>query len=352
MATRGKKFLIGCGIGCGALILIAVVLMVTFAAWISRPGELLEPENLLSSDTLGFVEWTLSLDDPGTQQFMESLYERGQAQRADGQTPLPPELEKLLLGWQDKRNRESFEQLFPLSAAWLLRAGEETQPDRHLFSLSLQTAGNRLVFTDWLLGLTLRMTQEEELQVISYKDENLFLFDLPGKDPLVVFLRGNDVFFTYDLDTARQAVDRLTEPEPQRQPNAVEGLFARAPETQPLRGALSNARGEIFRSWEKVAVKIENREAVQEMTDALQGITLSGALGEDGQLLGRLELLCPDAEWASRNTEAALQAFYSGLQYDDLELGAQAKAEGNIIRIEFQLGGFFNLLDRMDVKVQ
>ena len=29
MASRGKKFLIGCGIGCGALILVAIVVMIS-----------------------------------------------------------------------------------------------------------------------------------------------------------------------------------------------------------------------------------------------------------------------------------------------------------------------------------
>jgi hypothetical protein len=351
MASRGKKFLIGCGIGCGALILVAIVVMISFFAWISRPGELLEPENLLSSDTLGFVEWTLTLDDPGTRRFVEGLYDESQAQRAQGRTPLPPEIEKLLLGWQDKRNRESFEELFPVSVAWLLRAGEGPQEDRHLFGVSLKTAGNRLVFADWVLGLTLGLSGKREAQKIPYKGENIYLFDLPGKDPMVVFLRGNDLFFTHDLDTARNTVDRLVEPDSTRERSPVEDLLAGAPEAPPLRGALSNGRGEVFRSWEKLAIKVEDRDALREMTDALQGVTLSGDLSEDGMLLGRLELHCPDAEWASSHAEAALQAFQMGLDYPGLGLEAQARADGNRILIQFELGGFFTLLDDLSIEV-
>lgn len=347
MASRGKKFLIGCGIGCGALILVVIVLTVSFFTWVSRPGELLEPENLLSSDTLGFVEWTLTLEDPGTKRFVEGLYDSSQAQRSSGQTPLPPELEKILLGWQDNRNRESFEQLFPVSVGWLLRAGEGPEEDRHLFSLSLKTAGNRLVFTDWILGLTLGLSRQKEAQKISYKDENIYQFGLPGRDPLVLFLRGNDLFFTQDLDTARQAVDRLVEPDPAREHSAVEDLLAQVPQA-PLRGALSNERGEIFRSWEKLAVKMEDRDAVRKMTDALQGVALSGDLSEEGKLLGLLELHGPDAAWASLHTDQALEVFRTGLDYEGLDLETQARAEGNRIRIEFQLGGFFNLLDQLD----
>jgi len=38
MASRGKKILIGTGIGCGVLILIVIALVVAFFSWISQPG--------------------------------------------------------------------------------------------------------------------------------------------------------------------------------------------------------------------------------------------------------------------------------------------------------------------------
>lgn len=348
MAGRGKKFLIGCGVACGTLFLLAIVLMVSFYSWLSRPGELLKPESLLSSDTLGFVEWTLTLEDPGTRRFVDSLYERNQAQHSPGQTPLPPALEKLLMGWQGKHNRKSFEQLFPVSIAWFLRAGEGPEEDQHLFSLSLEKAGNRLVFTDWIMGLTLGLSQQRQAQKIPYKEENLYRFNLPGQDPLVVFLRGNDLFFTYDLDTARRAVDQLVTPDSSRERSAVEDLFARAPVNQPLRGALSNGRGEIFRTWEKLAVQIKDRDAVRQWTDALQGVTLSGELTEDGKLLGELELHCPDAGWASSHADGALQLFVAGLDYEGLDLETQGRADGDRIHIEFQLGGFVKLLEQLD----
>jgi hypothetical protein len=128
----------------------------------------------------------------------------------------------------------------------------------------------------------------------------------------------------------------------------VEDLLTRAPEIGPLRGALSNGRGEIFRTWQKVAVKIEDPDAVREWTDTLQGVTLSGELAEDGKLLGRLELHCPDAEWASSHADAALQAFVAGLDYEELDLETQALADGDLIRIEFQMAGFFSLLEQID----
>ena len=61
----------------------------------------------------------------------------------------------------------------------------------------------------------------------------------------------------------------------------------------------------------------------------------------------------PDAEWALLHADAALEAFQAGLDYEGLDLEAQARADGNKIRIEFQLGGFFSLLDQLgDISVR
>ena len=73
MERRSKKILTGCAIGCGGLLRIFIGVCISLYAWINRPGELLEPSVLLGHDTTGYIEWTLSLDDPGTQEFVEHL---------------------------------------------------------------------------------------------------------------------------------------------------------------------------------------------------------------------------------------------------------------------------------------
>ena len=73
--TTTKRLLIGCGLGCGSLVLIAILSAVSFAVWVARPGELLEPERLLGADTRGYLEWRLALEDPGTEGFAELLIE-------------------------------------------------------------------------------------------------------------------------------------------------------------------------------------------------------------------------------------------------------------------------------------
>ena len=84
-----------------------------------------------------------------------------------------------------------------------------------------------------------------------------------------------------------------------------------------------------------------------------QSTSGTGAIDEEtsksiARLRSLLELYGPDAEWASLHADMALQTFQMGLDYEGLDLEAQARAEGNRIRIEFQLSGFFNLLDQLD----
>ena len=67
MNPRTKRILIGCGAGCGGMILILIALAVGFGMWIQGKGELLEPQRLLGADTTGYLEWTLRLEDPGTE---------------------------------------------------------------------------------------------------------------------------------------------------------------------------------------------------------------------------------------------------------------------------------------------
>ncbi len=53
MASRNKRILIGCAVGCGAMVVLVIGLAVAFGLWIKSPGELLEPQRLLGADTTG-----------------------------------------------------------------------------------------------------------------------------------------------------------------------------------------------------------------------------------------------------------------------------------------------------------
>ena len=45
MASRGKRILIGIGVGCLAIVLLIVGSCAGFIIWINRSGELIEPDD-------------------------------------------------------------------------------------------------------------------------------------------------------------------------------------------------------------------------------------------------------------------------------------------------------------------
>ena len=90
--------------GCGAVIVLAIALAIAFGIWINSPGKLLEPRQLLGADTTGYVEWTLRLEDPGTEGFARRLIEAIQNISAEGTDEMP----QWLGGWITQRqNKEA-----------------------------------------------------------------------------------------------------------------------------------------------------------------------------------------------------------------------------------------------------
>jgi hypothetical protein len=346
MATRTNKLLLGCALGCGGIILTAVIAVVLFVSWLHRPGTLIEPERLLGSDTTGYVECSLTLEDPATAKAVETFLEHPQL-RNEIKTPLPPELQKFLISWQGNRDREKFRRLFPLVAAWTLRPDEEPDRDLHLASLSIQNFGNNLVLADFILGLTARTAEDTEgFRKFLYQDEAIYQF--PKGVRAAFFIRGSDLFVTQDIDTARQAVDRLlAEQATPRETTALDTLFARTSATSMLRGGLTNARGEIFRLWRLAAVDLTAAAEIEVLARDLRGATLEGGFVEGGDFAGRIRLQAPSPEWAAAHAGPAAQAFLTGLGYESLTLSATGEAEAEWIRIDFRVKDVPGALDRL-----
>jgi len=346
MATRTNKLLLGCALGCGGMILIAVIAVVLFFNWLQRPGTLIEPARLLGSDTTGYVEWSLTLEDPATAQAVEAFLDHPQM-RNEIQTPLPPELQKYLMTWQGDRDREKFRRLFPLVAAWTLRPGTEPDQDLHLASVSIQNFGNNLVLADFILGLTAKTSENTEgFRKFLHQDEAIYQF--PKGVRAAFFIRGNDLLVTQDVDTARQAIDRLVAAQAApRETTPLDTLYAQTSTEATLRGGVTNARGEIFRLWRLAAVDLTAAGEIEALARDLRGATLEGEFAEGGDFAGLIRLQAPSPEWAAAHAAPAAQAFLTGLGYESITLSATGAAEADWIRIDFRVKDVPGALERL-----
>ncbi len=87
------KVLIGCGIGCAALILLAVLGVAFGSMWFLTPGEQLATDVVAGDDSLGVIRLHELADDPGTQQLLSGIIRRiNEAGREQQREELPPSL--------------------------------------------------------------------------------------------------------------------------------------------------------------------------------------------------------------------------------------------------------------------
>ncbi|HKQ62493.1 MAG TPA: hypothetical protein VJS92_14475 [Candidatus Polarisedimenticolaceae bacterium] len=348
MEPRGKRLLLGCGLGCAGLAVVVIAVVVTFFVWLARPGELLDPGRLLGAESVGFAEWNLRLEDPGTARFAQAFLSRGRrVQRDTGSAVLPPGALEPLIQLGSAQDERKLSKLFPLRLAWTLRAGREAGADEQLVSLSAAGLGNRLRLMDWMLDWIFSRNRSGEVRVVEVAGEKLYEIRLRGGGQACFFIRGTDVLVTTDVDTARSAVERLTRPEPApREATALDRLFAGIPD-RPLRAALINPGGELSRTWRRLA-GAPAPDAAATLLAELSGATLAGSLdGED--FTGQLELLAPDAGWAASHAEPLLRELRAGFHETHVQLEAPV-VDGERIRVDFRvrelLGGIDELMRR------
>jgi len=342
MAMTGKKALIGCAIGCGGLIVFSIAVIAAFSIWLNSPGELLEPQTLLGSDTKGYVEFTMKLDDPGTEGFVRRLITAMQTLPPGAEDEIPP----WLFNWIAKKQAEETErdilELFPMVAAWTVQPGRDEGEDLHLVTVSIERLGHRMMLGDWIVGLV--FGRIDEIRVDRYRNEKIY--QLPLKDEnekLTFFLRGADLFFTSDVDTAHTAVDRLLVPPDPDGVGNLDGLFEETAGGGPLRGAVSNDRGELLRLWQALSAHTD-APADAELWNALRGVTLAGGPRDDGSLATTLRFHGPDAAWAQEHLPGLTMALQQALATIRLTPELQARPVGDTIEVDLKIPDLAGLM--------
>jgi hypothetical protein len=346
MPSRGKNILIGCGIGCAGALFVFVIALIGFFAWLGRPGELLEPERLLGDDTGGFIELTLRTEDPGMERLLEAWVEHNQQLAEEEGADLHPIFRTLITSKQ-RRDARKLRELFPIVVAWTMSHGERTEDDLHLITLSLKKMGNRLRLVDMVLGLSLRWSPDFES--IKHRGETIYELPVDKGARGAIFIRGNDVFYTTDVETARRAVDRLIDPAaPTGHPSTELVLaFDEVPADHALRGALTNRQGQLLdllQGWG--GHELDGVWRVDRW-DGLEALTLWGGFVDDSAFEGRAELRSREA-WTTAQAEALQQALESRAAAADLSMDIRVSPLNDRLRIDYRLNELTSLLDELD----
>jgi len=333
--------LFGCLAGCGLLALVMISSCVGFAWWLNRPGELLEASRLRDADTTAHVEWTLRLEDPGTETLVEDIFAAMRQLQERAPNVLPPVVEGILRDYQTRRNERQFRELFPCLVAWSVIGGESREEELHVFTASVEKLGNRLRLMDWVVGMFIG--KSPDVDVVKYRGEKIYHLPREGS---AFFLRRSDFFFTTDLEAARRVVNRLQPASDESTPQAtrLEGMLNALPEQWPLRGASTNAHDEARRFFELIT-DFADRDVVDNLPwDRVDGMSLYGGFTEESSFEATLDVLLDGQRWSEEEAAALAGALARAIDSDKLPVAIEVVPRADRVRFVFDVDDLPGLL--------
>lgn len=338
MTPRGKRALIGCGIGCGAVLLIVIASAIAFTLWIRQPAPPLEPSILLADDTIGYLEWRLRKEDPETEAFLRALIEKTAQIPARADAPLPRWVLDGISSYQVRRNERAMDEILPVVAGWTLRHRADTGRLEQVFLLNLQRIGNRMRFADWVMGFTFGR-DEGTASVEEHGDERIYRIGSDSGRDLTFFIREGSVYFTTNLSSARGLVDHLASAEGGTGSDALTRLLGTIPAEKPLRAAVINGDDAIRR----IVGRVSARQSPPDLSwDRLESATLWGGFTEDRGFAARLDFNY-DNEPPEGSGEALAALVGAALERWNLTVESTVTVDGRQVGLELV---FPDLLDR------
>lgn len=343
METKSRKTLFGCLIGCASVGVVGIIAIVTFVIWLNSAGEPLDPEKLIGENTRGYAAWTISLKDPGTAQFFETLMD--EIDRAQEQPDLPGPL-KAMVQFNQQRNREQMARMFPMTAAWTaVSANADEQEDLHLLTISLSAAANQIRLVDMVMRMTLS-EETEGMRQRDYRDEQFFEID-DANSEFVWFIRGGDIYLASGVEPAERVVDLLidgrkgedsSEPGP-----AVAPIVRVDPDAEvrytgltnpPIRGAVGNDFGLLARLVESS----ELGDAWIETSAQVRAIRVYGGFLDDRDFTLAFYIDCGVPGCEETGLDLRAEEFLEDLEELELEtsLDFQPYQDGAFVRYDFR----------------
>jgi len=279
VAGKARRILIGCGIGCGSLILITMIAVISFIVWINRPGTIPDHDERFGPQSTAFVEWTLDLDDPGTARVIDEFMTGAEQlnQNVGGDSSIA----QMFIAMQNRGNRKQIDKLFPALFTWVHDSGTDGED---LITISARGFGNQLRFMDWLAGLFVANDSDD---VNRYRQETIYLLPQAGLRYSAGFLRRATLFISRDLEAAKRTIDRLDSLEVHEGPVQLDEWLDRISGDARIRGAILNVDGDLQAVWESILGPDESID-----WDRIRAVVVHGGFDEQTNLRLQLDFVC------------------------------------------------------------
>lgn len=208
--TRGAldKLLIGCGVGCGVLILAAVVAGGIGAFWFFSPGEQVATERIVGEESLGVVRMNELATDPGTQELLTKV---GQAltdlNRRQQEAVLPDEM-KWLTRFQRPTSAREFNRFIPKEATLVFEPAADADGAPELvFAANFRTMVRPIKA---MIALMARGESAEGFRT-EYRGNDVYLIPLDKGETAPVTFVGSTFLVASSRTSLERAVDRIVD---------------------------------------------------------------------------------------------------------------------------------------------
>ena len=284
---RGRRILLSCLGGCAMVLVLLVGSCVAFTVWVNSPGDVLDPRLVLDPEAAGYVEWQLSMDDPGTGAIVKAF-----ARLTDREEDLPQsQLLRGIFRYNQRRQEKELRKLFPATVVWVPYA-QGTGSSGDLFSVSVARMVNQSRIADWLLSRVAGFA--DGLPTVRYNGE--LIVSVEDDDAQFhAFLHPLGLFWSNRLEVAQRAVDALQSDAAVAATNQLTTELAGLEGPGAIRGVLTNPDGLLVQKFRAVAVDGLDPD-LETALAAVETIALVGGPMEGGDVRLTLDLEMPETE--------------------------------------------------------
>ncbi len=358
------KVLIGCGIGCAGLILVAVLGVAFGSMWVMTPGAQVATDVIADDTSLGVIRLHELADDPGTQELLTRVLERiNEAGSEQQREQLPPSLRWISDLQAQQANTSGFNMLIPKE---MTIAYEEAEDGSGIDFVAAANPRTMVRVFKTMLSLINRGNENRNVRS-DYRGHAAYRFE---DEAHLAFVRST-VLFASSRRALERAIDRFEAggdgagdgnagDGDASGGNAGDGDYSAAiPDGDwDIEGAVGNETGLVDSLLVKLA-ESDNRDSGGGPTDgrhdggeqpvASEALRLGFGLDvvSADQVSGRTVLECGNRR-AAEHWRTVLEQRYQALRDDaarrGLDLELEARTEGDRLVAELRLLGIEDLL--------
>lgn len=333
-----EKLLLGCAMGCGALVLVGLAAGGFGAFWFFTPGKQVATDLIVGEESLGVFRTDELATDPGTQALLTKVGRAfGDLNRRHQQATLPEEM-KWLSGLQRSPSARDFNRFIPREATLVLEPGRDDVPD-FVLAANFRTMVRPIKA---MVSLAARGENGQDSS-FDYRGHVVHRVPLDGGEGAVTFV-DSTLLFASARPALEKAIDRI---EDRAESPGMGTLAPGLPEGDwdgvGFLHEASAAVGQLIRDYgDDPAFEPPGDGASQ--LDLLFGLDVVSA----DEVVAEVVLECPDEELAA----AWLAAFGPGLEGAkrraadfDTRLEAETEKRGSSVVARLRLTGVEGLIE-------